>query len=61
MLNGSGRVLEEHGAGKLKSRIYGELLAGAYQEENERLKNTYDPKELFNQGNRFTAGKAGEV
>ncbi len=61
VLNGSGRVLEEHGAGKLKSRIYGELLAGAYQEENERLKSTYDPKELFNQGNRFTAGKAGEV
>lgn len=60
-LEQSGTVLSEHGAGKLKSRIFRDCLGEAYREENQRLKDAYDPEGRFNRGNRFTAGKAGEA
>ncbi len=61
VLEEDGTVLEEHGAGKLKSRIFRDLLKEAYEDENERLKAAYDPGRQFNRGNRFTDGKAGEA
>lgn len=53
-LKDCGTVCEEHGVGKLKSRIFRDCLEESYREENERLKAAYDPEGRFNRGNRFT-------
>ncbi len=41
----------EHGIGKLKKEILGDLLADAYIEQCKRAKELFDPGEMFNRGN----------
>lgn len=46
-----GKVVTEHGVGKLKKSIFLQTTSKDYIKELERLKNTYDPIKMWNPGN----------
>lgn len=53
-----GRVFEEHGVGKLKSRILEGIQETYLKEQGKAVKAVYDPEGIFNPGNRFMPRKA---
>ena len=50
-----GTISAEHGIGKLKKKYLPILYGEAGIEEMRKVKQFFDPKNLFNQGNIFDA------
>ncbi|WP_333676717.1 FAD-linked oxidase C-terminal domain-containing protein, partial [Muricomes intestini] len=55
-----GEIVGEHGIGKLKQRILGDLISGQYIELCRELKSEFDKENIWNRGNIFPE-KAGQV
>lgn len=55
-----GEIVGEHGIGKLKQRILGDLISGQYIELCRELKSEFDKENVWNRGNIFPE-KAGRT